>query len=92
MTDLSGKLDQLRTEANYCAHMAMSATDPKKRELFERLADQLAIEALELEQLVRPNQHLGSHDPHDASNLERHERKRGGGAPVRSLDGPSRLL
>ncbi|WP_165435178.1 hypothetical protein [Bradyrhizobium sp. Leo121] len=36
----------------------MSATDPRQRELFKHLGDELAIAALELEQVVR------SQNPH----------------------------
>jgi hypothetical protein len=53
MKDLSGKLHRLRADAKHFAHMGMSATDPSQRELFKRLADELAIEVLELEQVVK---------------------------------------
>ena len=35
------------------ALMSESATDPAKRERFRRLAEELALEALELEQIVK---------------------------------------
>jgi hypothetical protein len=61
--------------------MSMSATNPEKRELFGRLADQLAIEALELEQVVKKQTaHLDSDDQHNVvdftvcSELERRKR------------------
>ncbi|MGX9427590.1 MULTISPECIES: hypothetical protein [Bradyrhizobium] len=67
MKDLSGRLHQLRVDANNCAVMAMSATDPNKRELLKRLADELAIEALELEQVVKSQTgHVGSNEQYDA--------------------------
>ena len=47
------RLEKLRAEANYYARMSASATDPAKRERFRRLAEQLALEALELEQIVK---------------------------------------
>jgi hypothetical protein len=47
------RLEKLRADASYCALMSESATDPAKRELFRRLAEQLALEALELEQVVK---------------------------------------
>jgi hypothetical protein len=47
------RLEKLRADANYCALMSKSATDPAKRERFRRLAEQLALEALELEQIVK---------------------------------------
>jgi hypothetical protein len=51
--DLKDKLKKLRADANNCALLSKSATDPAKRELFRRLAEQLALEALELEQIVK---------------------------------------
>lgn len=53
MTDLRERLERLRAEAKSCDLMSKSATDPVKRELFGRLAEQLAIEVLELEQVVK---------------------------------------
>lgn len=53
MEDLTRKWHQLRADARHFASMSMSATDPSQRELFKRLGDQLAIEALELEQVVK---------------------------------------
>lgn len=44
--------------------MSRRASDPEKRELFGRLADELAIEALELEQVVkRQSKNSGSDHP-----------------------------
>ena len=47
------RLEKLRADANYFARMSETAADPAKRELFRRLAEQLALEALELEQIVK---------------------------------------
>jgi hypothetical protein len=70
MKDLRGKLDKLRANAQDCALMSMLATNPKNRELFKRLADQLAIEALELEQVMKcQNEHLNPNDQHDVLNF-----------------------
>ncbi|MBR0740909.1 hypothetical protein JQ581_28640 [Bradyrhizobium liaoningense] len=53
MADLREKLDKLRADAADLVLMSRRTSDPQKRELFERLADELAIEALELEQVVK---------------------------------------
>lgn len=53
MADLKKRLDKLRADAADLALMSRRASDPEKRELFGRLADELAIEALELEQVVK---------------------------------------
>lgn len=53
MADLRKRLDELRADAADLALMSRRASDPQKRELFGRLADELAIEALELEQVVK---------------------------------------
>jgi broad-specificity NMP kinase len=64
--------------------MSMLATNPKNRELFKRLADQLAIEALELEQVVKKQTaHLGSDDQHNGVDFNvRSVRERGQGQPI----------
>lgn len=53
MVDLREKLNKLRADAADLALMSRRTRDPQKRALFERLADELAIEALELEQVVK---------------------------------------
>ena len=53
MNDLRDRLHKLRADAADFAVMSRQASDAEKRELFGRLADELAIEALELEQLVK---------------------------------------
>jgi hypothetical protein len=50
------RLEKLRAEANSCALMSRSEANSAKRELFRRLAEELAIEALELEQIVKDQQ------------------------------------
>ena len=66
MKDLSRKLHQLRADAKHFACLGTSATDPSQRYLFKRLADELAIEALELEQVVkRRTEQLDSDEQHD---------------------------
>lgn len=63
MKDLRERLDKLRADAADLVLMSRRASDPQKRELFERLADELAIEALELEQVVkRQSTRSGSSD------------------------------
>ncbi|WP_084302862.1 hypothetical protein [Bradyrhizobium sp. WSM2254] len=41
MKDMQAQLEKLRTDAAECALIRDLATDPKKRELFTRLADHL---------------------------------------------------
>ena len=53
------RLKKLRADANNCARLSKSATDPAKRDLFRRLAEQLAIEVLELEQIVQEQEQEG---------------------------------
>jgi len=53
MNDLSERLDKLRVDAADLAVMSERASDPQKSELFRRLADELAIEALVLQQAVK---------------------------------------
>ena len=53
MADIREKLDKLRADAADLVLMSKRTSDPQKRELFQRLADELAIEALELEQVVK---------------------------------------
>ena len=64
MKDLRERLDKLRADAADFAVMSRQASDAEKRELFGRLADELAIEALELEQVVKlQSGRSGSSDP-----------------------------
>jgi hypothetical protein len=71
MKDLRERLDKLRTDAADLALMSRRASDPQKRELFGRLADELAIEALELEQVVkRQSTRSGSSDPDNVVTLK----------------------
>jgi hypothetical protein len=53
MRDLRERLDKLRADAADFALMSRWSSDAEKRELFGRLADEIAIEALELEQIIK---------------------------------------
>ncbi|MCK1296626.1 hypothetical protein IVB33_20165 [Bradyrhizobium sp. 24] len=65
MADLTEKLDKLRADAADLALMSRRSSDPQKRALFERLADELAIEALELEQVVKLQSRRSGHSDMD---------------------------
>ncbi|WP_258770042.1 hypothetical protein [Bradyrhizobium arachidis] len=45
-------MEKLRTDAAECALIRDLATDPKKRDLFGRLADHLAVLASEVERAI----------------------------------------
>ncbi|MHC4050460.1 hypothetical protein [Bradyrhizobium sp. 25ACV] len=77
MKDLRRRLEKLRSDAREFALMSQRGTDVEKRELFERLADELAIEALELEQIVKQKEQSDPSDQHEVVELRRPERKRG---------------
>jgi hypothetical protein len=49
MQDLLAQLEKLRSDAAECALIRDLATDPKKRELFDRLAAHLSVLASEVE-------------------------------------------
>lgn len=58
--------------------MSQRATDIEKRELFRRLADELAFEALELELIVKKNEPPDPCDKHDVVEFKSpSQRKRG---------------
>jgi hypothetical protein len=64
MRDPRERLDKLRADAADFVLMRNRSSDPDKRELFGRLADELAIEALELEQVIKTqSRRSGSVDP-----------------------------
>ncbi|MDA9427160.1 hypothetical protein [Bradyrhizobium sp. CCBAU 53380] len=65
MVDLRGKLDKLRADAADLALMSRRTSDPQKRALFERLADELAIEVLELEQVMKLQSRRSGHSEMD---------------------------
>lgn len=67
MKDLGDRLDKLRANASDFALMSRRTSDPEKRELFRRLADELAIEALELEQVVKRQRERSS--PSEPGNV-----------------------
>ncbi|MBB4424394.1 hypothetical protein GGD66_002940 [Bradyrhizobium sp. CIR48] len=53
MKDLRERFEKLRADAAELALMSRRTGDAGKRELFGRLAEELAIEALELELLIK---------------------------------------
>ncbi|MEH2485406.1 hypothetical protein [Bradyrhizobium sp. AZCC 2230] len=52
MKDMQAHLEKLRTDAAECALIRDLATDPKKRDLFTRLADHLSVLAAEVERAI----------------------------------------
>ncbi|MGY8705134.1 hypothetical protein RAD16_05245 [Bradyrhizobium sp. 18BD] len=58
MKDMQAQLEK-RTDATECALIRDLATDPKKRELFTRLADHLSVLAVEVERAVAEMKHSG---------------------------------
>jgi hypothetical protein len=52
MRDIQAQLEKLRIDAAECALIRDLATEPKKRELFARLADHLAVLASEVERTI----------------------------------------
>jgi hypothetical protein len=52
MKDMQAQLEKLRKDAAECALIRDLATDPKKRELFTRLAHDLSVLAAEVERAV----------------------------------------
>jgi hypothetical protein len=52
MQDMKAHLEKLRADAAECALIRDLATDPVKRELFERLAEHLSTLAREIEAVI----------------------------------------
>ena len=52
MQDMLTQLEKLRRDAAECEQIRNSATDPKKRELFDRLAAHLFVLAAEVERAM----------------------------------------
>ena len=52
MHDMQASADKLRTEADYAEQIARSATDPQKRELYERLAVHFRKLASDIERVM----------------------------------------
>jgi hypothetical protein len=52
MEDLSAKLEKLLTEAEDCDLIGKLATDPHKRELFEKLAADLRAVARDIQAMI----------------------------------------
>jgi len=53
MKDVKAYLERLRVQLSECETIRDLATDPKKRELFARLADHFSVLASELEKALR---------------------------------------
>lgn len=56
MQDMKASAQKLRVEADLADHIACSATDDKKRELYERLAAHFRRLAEEIEKAMRDRQ------------------------------------
>jgi hypothetical protein len=52
MKDMQAQLEKLQRDAAECALIRDLATDPKKRELFAKLAEHLAVLASAVEQAI----------------------------------------
>ena len=52
MKDMQAQLEKLRTDAAECALIRDLATDPKKRDLFTKLAEHLTLLADEVERAI----------------------------------------
>jgi hypothetical protein len=52
MKDMQAQLEKLRTDAAECALIRDLATEPKKRELFTKLAAHLSVLADEVERAI----------------------------------------
>jgi hypothetical protein len=52
MQDMQAYLEKLSTDAVDCALISKRATDAQKKELFDRIADHLAMLASELERAI----------------------------------------
>ncbi|RZM94757.1 hypothetical protein CWO91_39220 [Bradyrhizobium genosp. SA-3] len=78
MKDLRLRLEKLRSDARDFTLMSQQATDVEKRELFRRMADELAIEALELEQIVKQKGQSDPGEQHEVVEFKpSSQRKRG---------------
>ena len=54
MKDMEAQLEKLRVDAEDCALISRLATDPKKQELFARLAKHLETLASEVQRAIAP--------------------------------------
>jgi len=52
MQDMLARLEKLRQEAAECGLIRDAATNPKKRDLFDRLAAHLTVLASEIERVI----------------------------------------
>jgi hypothetical protein len=57
MHDMQASAEKLRAEADYAEQIARSATDPQKRELYERLAVHFRKLAGEIEMVIGDRPH-----------------------------------
>jgi hypothetical protein len=57
MQDMQASAEKLRAEADYAEQIARSATDPQKRELYERLAVHFRKLAGEIEKVIADRPH-----------------------------------
>ena len=64
MQDMSPQLEKLRRDAAECAMIRDLATDPKKRELFDRLAAHLSVLASEVEKAMLRGPKCQGNSPH----------------------------
>ncbi|RZM92440.1 hypothetical protein CWO91_40475 [Bradyrhizobium genosp. SA-3] len=78
MKDLRRRLEKVRADARDFALMSQQATDVEKRELFKRLADELAIEALELELIVKQHEPSNPCDQHEVVEFKPSSQKKRG--------------
>jgi hypothetical protein len=78
MKDLRRRLEKVRADAREFTLMSQQATDKEKSELFKRLADEFAFEALELELIVKRNEPPDPCDQHEVVEFRPpSQRKRG---------------
>ncbi|WP_247558760.1 hypothetical protein [Bradyrhizobium sp. 138] len=71
-------MEKVLADARDFSLMSQQATDTEKRELFKRLADELAFEALELELIVKKNEPPNPSDQHEVVEFKPpSQRKRG---------------
>jgi hypothetical protein len=63
MKDMEAQVEKLRVDAGECASISKRATDPKKQELFARIAEHLLVLAAEIECAVAAKEADGTGDP-----------------------------
>ena len=70
MQDMVAQLEKLRADSAECRLISDLATDPKKRDLFDRLARHLEVLALEVEREIK-SQAPGFAAPHPSPGSSR---------------------